>query len=470
MADSITPQAPTKPRKPLWRRILKWTLRIAIVLLVLLVVIWSVWNFSASRSLRDEIAKIRGAGEPLTFADLTASLSKVDEADDSGPYYTAALALHRRASYDKLNQFTKTLDTLIDERTPPTTEFIATVQRLLEDERLALEMLDLASSMPRCAYEIGLEYGISFFTSRVQSAWSLTRLRSLARLVSMRTRFLALQGQSDQAIQSAISSLRMLRIFDRQPILICHLVRIACLSMTVDDISVILEFGQPSDQALADLENTLRQAEQSLDLKRVLFAERVYSMELMRNIISPMRNLEIETTQQPPMFGQWPSNIVSRPIMRTFASRLLRVQSQLIDVADKDFPELLEAIKAVEKQDFSIWDCFGKMLIPAMERTTVQQARALAMIRSARLAIMIELYRREHSKLPQSLADLQTPNSQRLPLDPFTGQNLIYRSTDSGYMIYSLGQDRQDNGGPTSEPNPYGQPADHGLRIRVFKP
>lgn len=455
---------PTTLRKPLWRRILKWTLRIATVLLVLLVVVWSIWNFSASRSLRNEIAKIRAAGQPLTFADLSASLPKVDRAHDAGPFYSAALAPIDRADGDELYKLGKTLDTLIDERTTPPAEFIATAEGLLEYNNSALEMLDRASAKPGCSYQIGIEHGSSFYVSRATSA------KGFALIVSLRTGFLALQGQSDQAVDSAISSLRMLRIFDRQPILICHLVKMACLSLVTDDILAILEFSQPSEQALADLEDAMLQAEQSLDLKRVALAERVYTIATLRNVFSHKQALEMELLFQPPILEQWPSNIVTQPLLRTWASKVLRMHSQLIEAADNDFPQLLDAIKALDNQDAPTWNFLANILMSSMEPVTVMHGRSLAQIRSARLAIIIERYRRAHGQLPKSLADLPTPDSQQLPLDPFTGQNLIYRSTDSGYTVYSLGQDRQDNGGPSLECVPYDQPADHGLRVRLFKP
>ncbi len=191
----------------------------------------------------------------------------------------------------------------------------------------------------------------------------------------------------------------------------------------------------------------------------------------MRNLFSLKNALEIGLVSQPPMLEQFPSDNLSAPSVRTLAANYLRTHSQLVEAADRDWPEVPKAIKAVGAQKGPrMFDTFSKMLFPGAERATEQLGRSLAAVRSARLAIMIERYRRAHAKLPQSLADLQTPNSLKLPLDPFTGQDLIYRSTDSGYLVYSLGQDRQDNGGPTSEPNPYGQPADWGLRIRVFKP
>ena len=34
-----------------------------------------------------------------------------------------------------------------------------------------------------------------------------------------------------------------------------------------------------------------------------------------------------------------------------------------------------------------------------------------------------------------------------LPEDPFTGLDLAYRRTEKGYLVYSVGRDRQDDDG-----------------------
>ena len=149
---------------------------------------------------------------------------------------------------------------------------------------------------------------------------------------------------------------------------------------------------------------------------------------------------------------------------------LLRDYTRIIDIAGQDWPEVLNATTAFDQRESSIWDRLTMPLTPSTELFTILHGRALAQVRSARLAIIIERYRGQHSKLPQSLAELQAATTQKLPLDPFTGQDLIYRLTDSEYLVYSLGQDRQDNGGPSIEPVPSDQPTDQGLRIRIFPP
>ena len=34
-----------------------------------------------------------------------------------------------------------------------------------------------------------------------------------------------------------------------------------------------------------------------------------------------------------------------------------------------------------------------------------------------------------------------------IPIDPFSNQPLVYRRSDTGYLLYSVGPDGEDNGG-----------------------
>ena len=82
-----------KPKKPLWRRLLKWTVRVAIVLVVLGIVAYAVTSYWAARRISAEVSRIRAAGEPLTFAELDKPALKVDRAQDAAPFYAAAREL-----------------------------------------------------------------------------------------------------------------------------------------------------------------------------------------------------------------------------------------------------------------------------------------------------------------------------------------------------------------------------------------
>jgi hypothetical protein len=67
--------------------------------------------------------------------------------------------------------------------------------------------------------------------------------------------------------------------------------------------------------------------------------------------------------------------------------------------------------------------------------------QALRAIASA--ALQVELHRLRHGRWPDRLDDLDP----KPPRDPFDGQSLRYRRTETGCRIYSVGRNRRDDGG-----------------------
>lgn len=91
--------------------------------------------------------------------------------------------------------------------------------------------------------------------------------------------------------------------------------------------------------------------------------------------------------------------------------------------------------------DRNVWLTLDKDKLQRMKQTELASGRLLA----ARLAI--ELFRREHGELPQSLDQLVPAQLPEVPLDPWTNRPLIYRRDRDGFVLYSTWSDRQDNGG-----------------------
>ena len=112
-------ESTNKPAKPLWRRILKWTIRIVVVLVVLVLLAHSLWNYIATRRLNAELDRIRQAGEPTTFGELARSREKPPAAEDAGPFYAAALDLVRRDLGERENKFYDDLATLTKQNQRP---------------------------------------------------------------------------------------------------------------------------------------------------------------------------------------------------------------------------------------------------------------------------------------------------------------------------------------------------------------
>jgi hypothetical protein len=87
------------------------------------------------------------------------------------------------------------------------------------------------------------------------------------------------------------------------------------------------------------------------------------------------------------------------------------------------------------------------MLMPALSRATINAEIACLRRDATITAIALELYRRGHGDWPTSLSQLVPATMPALPIDRFDGRTLRYRLSDGKPLLYSVGTDREDDGG-----------------------
>jgi hypothetical protein len=100
-----------------------------------------------------------------------------------------------------------------------------------------------------------------------------------------------------------------------------------------------------------------------------------------------------------------------------------------------------------------------------------------AMIRSDRaeqdqrnlsLAFALAAYKCDNTSYPKSLDALVPKYLDKVPNDLFTDKQLVYRPSENGYLLYSLGPDGKDDEGRGNDDTPKGD--DIAVRMPVPKP
>ncbi len=82
------------------------------------------------------------------------------------------------------------------------------------------------------------------------------------------------------------------------------------------------------------------------------------------------------------------------------------------------------------------------------ERALILCDRATAEQRLTTLAAALAAYHADHNAYPESLRSLENPDYLPVPpLDPFSGKSYIYRTTPTGCILYSVGDNGIDDGG-----------------------
>jgi hypothetical protein len=115
-----------------------------------------------------------------------------------------------------------------------------------------------------------------------------------------------------------------------------------------------------------------------------------------------------------------------------------------------------------------VTDILASMLVPSVRNAQDSADRAQQTYDNVILAFALARYQREHGYYPKDLAALAPKYLERIPQDLFSGQALIYRPNENGYLLYSVGVNGKDEDGRGSEDDPPGD--DLSVRMPLPEP
>jgi hypothetical protein len=297
--------------------------------------------------------------------------------------------------------------------------------------------------------------------------------RRLIEINAVRVARLAFAGDGDDAVAALTATLRL---NDLEPT--WYLAYSPFNPM--HGLQLTLSFGSPSPAALEHLQREYEMQLGDRDLENYLVLARYQ----LARFAAPE---EFETRPQRMSLGTAALARLARPYRNHGLNGELDRYEDALAAVRQPWPARLDAAASLTAK-FGVWDppgtrdraSFVMMLAPfrgaavnelanVMPRAAEGQART----RVALTAIAVERYRRVHAgALPASLAQL-APDFSRVPLaDPFTGEALQYRQASGGYRIYSLGSNRQDDGGAWDPPSDFGRarrgdPKDVGMTVEL---
>jgi hypothetical protein len=136
----------------------------------------------------------------------------------------------------------------------------------------------------------------------------------------------------------------------------------------------------------------------------------------------------------------------------------------------KTLPELEKQIGEVEKiLKERRAGIFSVMMAPSLTGVLRSQARGEALHAAAEVLVAATRERLATGALPETAADLVPGRLSALPRDPFTvDKPLLSKRTGAAWLVYSVGPNGEDDGGPPPRGTQRPQENDDvGLRLQV---
>jgi hypothetical protein len=454
------------------------THRLAITVLAIVVVVfvsplalYFVYRRSLALSIQARIDAIHQAGFPATCAELDKWYPQPPAGENAADVYGEAFAHYAMWTNEEARlpvparakgrpTFSSPppprlkrdlLPVVGSAKLPPRTEPLTPemqklVAEYLSDNAESLRLLHQAASMKSCRYPIDLTNGVRTLMPHLGSA------RQAARLFELESIQYTEEQQPRPAVESVVASLDASRSLNQEPTLISYLVLVACQDITLDSLERILNRMSLTDAQLTKLAAAIQESENQQAFTRAFAGERCMHVDVFQGLRTGKLSLR-------DIYGSSGNDSFSiRFVIAVYSSTgLLQLdQREYLDVMERYVkatqllpPESLAAFDTVNDklEHLTRWRILSRLLLPSLSRLAIKAGRGDAKIRDAQAALAVEGYRLANGNLPNQLSDVVPAFLPAVPSDPFDGKPLRYKTLAKGYMVYSVGDDRVDNGG-----------------------
>lgn len=383
--------------------------------------------------------------------------------DDAAPLYRQAFGL-LEAEKD-----------LGDEKSPLEPATVANVgteevAAILARHAATLDLLRRATAKPGCRFD--RDWSRISYGTRLPE---ISSLRQAARLLTLAARRAAADGDVATAIADVIRVHRLAGHVAAEPILISGLVEIAIDTMALETLAQILPAATAKDAAaLADpaLTDFVRS---SPSLQRHLLGEEAFGLGAFADLAEGKVGLDDLSMRPYPAGISFLYRCFFVPAeLAAYQAAMRRFQELAQRAAEpgKRYPEISRAAEAVEQETAAgRGGYFASLLVPALSGVFKTQAKSQARHRATEVLLAATRARLEAAAPPESAESLVPAWLLAMPADPFRAEGpLTVKTGADGWLVYSVGPDGEDDGGPVpAGAKPVEGNDDVGLRLAVRK-
>ena len=410
------------------------------VLLFVVGCAFAIFRLSLRSKLNAKIKAIRAAGYPVTCDELDEWYKIPPDAENAAYTIEEAFSLYK--DWDK--QKSKSLPVVDRAELPPRTEALSTemktvIAEYIADNNEALELLHAGAAIEDCRYSVDLSGGFGTL------APNMSEIRRGVKLLKLEGILHAENGDGRLAVRSAISGFGIANSLAGQPGWIPQLIRAGCQDDAVSIIERVVNRTILTDEQLVELIECVRDSERISDISLALVSHRCAGISFFR----------VPESVNPDYLG---GGVPVRPVLALYKALGLADADAVIylDLVDRylkaarlPLHERQEAVNAVSAklQSTSKAHLLLHAVMPPFPRVTTIEMRTIAHLRTAQVALALQRYRLAAGALPDKMADLVPAYLETVPRDPFDGNDLRYKKLNTGFVVYSIGEDLSDDGG-----------------------
>ncbi|MHB1000723.1 MAG: hypothetical protein ACYC27_15895 [Armatimonadota bacterium] len=429
-----------------FKRFLKGVLIVVLVLAV----IHGIASMVLSRKVASKIAAIKAQGDPVSMAEL----GKVDIPDSENGatvYLQIFKEIGKPIVYKNGVPQTKPDETKninyneFAKDKKITSETWAKAEKTMAAYQHALDLVDEAASKPGCKFKTNWEDGPAALFPHYAA------LRELSRMLMIDARINAHNGNMDKAIKRTGQIFKVSEAISDDPIMICHLVRVAIVSIGLKNIRDIAQERSINASQAKNLDDILAQIDMDGSSENAMKGERAfgitsYSMFKGKGMHVLWESMHNDSSKIPLYVSMlsW----IGRPFIYMDEAAYLDYMNK--QVRDANLPYIERSFSKPgynETSELPKYAILSKWMLPVFSSVLQRRDMAISEIRSGRAYLGAIVYKDRFGEYPKSLDDLQSRLGWKVEIDPLADKDFHYKRQGAGFLLYGVGQNLRDDNG-----------------------
>lgn len=315
---------------------------------------------------------------------------------------------------------------------------------------------DLLAQIRAMASAEGPLYPLDFSQGYAMLLPHLSPTRNLARLLEAAAIARAHAGDYEGAAADILAGLQLGARLQEEPILISQLVNVAINSMMYETIANSFPEGQIPAAFAEELARRFHENDLSESFQATARGEEGFGLDFMTRIMeggwsggADLFDMLAEG-EGPGALGGY---LYGTPLARPWQYLDIQAYGGIMDEYEATFSlpyyEAREVLEGIEREVEGL--PFTRVLTRALVPSVLSMHEALARTEAQQqimlLGVALESYANEHGTYPSDLNAIQGQANGASTIDPFTGTPFHYTTTGSGFELYSVGRNLEDDGG-----------------------
>lgn len=409
---------------------MKWLKRIGkgiIVLVVVLIAAHTIATVVLGYMVKMKIAAIKAKGEPVSFADL--NREKIPDSENAAVIYMRVIKAYREPAVS--DRWFRPFSKEWRKQGAATPNLWREVGQALESQQGIIDQIEAAASRPKCRYPISLDAnGLPIFSH-------YARMKHLEQLLSVNASYNAANGDMDEAVRSIELGFKLSESLKDDPLIIGFLVRISLIRIVSASIKKSLEYGDISESQAKYLFDLLADIDLHSDYENVIVGERVVGIEGYERI--RRKGYSGIIADIPKDRYVISDRLLKYRLLGPYAGRPFSYAQEL------DY--LKEMSDQIEIASLPSREAMNKKSKPTFDRARGSHISCATRIAGSQILLALAAYKDRYGSYPETLAELKSKLGWKLPEDPFSGKDFLYKRQGNGYLLYSVGLNLKDDGG-----------------------